>query len=233
MFLQKKCNITCLQIHNLALHVPSLCANSLWAGVRERNLSHLHSLELVDYALPQSDFIQSVTLTKASQKDYCKNFNIHLKYCLSALVIVFTSHSQSSSARPICETFFLSIHWSKRFWTLDPTPTILYRPWSVIPGILNKNAQNNMRTDCCYTKGFVTILFLKVSNLHVISNSRYLHTKTSKRILNKLTSFFHCWNALWDKTKFKIFSFLWKKHKNGNFYCLRKINFTIIMQRQW
>jgi len=96
------------------------------------------SLELVGYALPQSDFIQSLTLTTASQKDYYKNFNIHLKYCLSALVIVFTSHSQSSSARPICETFFLSTHWSKRFWTLDPTPTILYRPWSVIPGILNK-----------------------------------------------------------------------------------------------
>lgn len=95
-------------------------------------------LELVGYTLPQSDFIQSVTLTTASQKDYYKNFKIHLKYCLSALVIVFTSHSQSSSARPICETFFLSIHWSKRFWTLDPTPTILYRPWSVIPRILNK-----------------------------------------------------------------------------------------------
>lgn len=74
-----------------------------------------------------------------------------------------------------------------------------------------------MRTDCCYTKGFVTILFLKVSNVHVISISRYLYTKTSRRILNKLTSFFHCWNALWDKSKFKIFSFLWKKHKNGTF----------------
>ena len=72
-----------------------------------------------------------------------------------------------------------------------------------------------MRTDCCYTKGFVTILFLKVSNLHVISNSRYLYPKKSTRILNKLTSFFHCWNALWDKSKFKIFSFLWgeKLHK--------------------
>ena len=151
----------------MALHVPSLWASSLWAGVRENSLPHLHLQPIRACRLRFTtkwfhtmwriwnnsylnifhkfifhnsyfDFIQSVTLTTASQKDYYKNFNIHLKYCLSALVIVFTSHSQSSSARPICETFFLSIHWSKRFWTLDPTPTILYRPWSVIPGIINK-----------------------------------------------------------------------------------------------
>lgn len=81
-----------------------------------------------------------------------------------------------------------------------------------------------MRTDCYYTKGFVTILFLKVSNLHVISTSRYLYTETSVRILNKLTSFFHCWNALWDKSKFKIFSFLWKKQKNGTFELFEEKN---------
>lgn len=207
----------------MALHVPSLWASSFGAGARESNLPHLHPIRACRLRFTTKWFHTVSHFNYSITKKLLKNFNIHLKYCFSALVIVFTSHSQSSSARPICETFFLSIHWSKRFWTLDPTPTILYRPWSVIPGILNKNAQNNMRTNCCYTKGFVTILFLKVSNLHVNSNNcRYLYTKTSKRILNKLTSFFHCWNALWDKSKFKIFSFLWKKHKNGTFYCLRK-----------
>lgn len=81
-----------------------------------------------------------------------------------------------------------------------------------------------MRTNCCYAKRFVTILFVKVSNLHVISKSRYLYTKTSKRISNKLTSFFHRWNALWDKSKFKIFSFLWKKQKNGTFELFEERN---------
>lgn len=158
------------------------------------------------------------------------NFRSHTNYSVKTLVCDTCNWQIKQAMNQNLEHLFLSLCFiHKQYHKLKHLSQIIMKLNSFIQSnlIVWQNSYKNIK------KMGLKIVFSLVHaiNLNVCENSLKIMQWgrnvgclwNSNNGTLKLTSFFHCWNTLLDKCKFKITSFLWKvKQHKENFSLIEK-----------